>query len=287
MLKSISFKSLQFVKPFSEITEYGNQHKGQLAFLKGATKVPGILITKYCDLNNLTRYKFSSTSLSLNTTASSVYKLLRKRKATEIEFALIPAEKNVHRRVVRLLKKEYLQTPLDSHYNILKPWLEEERTDSLPIEQLKFRRPFTCVDGLKPYSSFNGYEGRGGIYIIRETLVAQNITQNVYVGKSFSVLRCRIKDKFYPNPHLYYREIPGVREYHISVIEIQGNMIPRRKSFTKTLVGYENVLISLLDPRDNKLGRVVNNSLPVSGYVPIHKGKGMPFPITTTYATPS
>ncbi len=278
MLESISFKSLRFVKPFSEIADSNNQYKGKVVFLKGVTKIPGVIVTRYLDNNGITRYRFASIDVSLNSAANSVYKFLSKDGIEKIEFAFVPTETRNHSRLLRAFRKDCLTTPLDNHFEIVRPWLELSRDDAFPVDQLLFRKPFIKNAGFYARASvFNGYDGRAGWYLIKEHLPKEGTTAIVYVGKSVGVLRCRIKDKFYPNPHLYYEEIEGEKEYSVSVIEVNRFMTPKRKPFARAVKEYEDILIGILKPRDNKAGVGRENTSIEKGYEPFYKGKGLPF----------
>lgn len=271
MLKSVSFNSLNFIEPFSQVMTGLNQYTEQSVLLNGVGNKPGVLVVKYIDCIGVTRYRFKSIEYCLGNAARRVYQLLAEKNVQNVEFAVIPTVKKYHARILSSLKEDYYRIPIDNHFEILKPWLQEKRTDKPPIESLLFRRPFIEFNNFKRFS-FYDYKDRPGMYLFREKLLTEGTIRDVYVGETSGVMPSRIRDKFYQNKHLYYKEIPGVREYYISAIEIRKDMLPKGSNFNKTLIRYQDVLTNLLDARDNKMGKVLLSSEleePLEGYKPI------------------
>lgn len=259
MLNSISFETLQFIEPFSTQSTFSNQYKGQQVFLEGATKKPGIIVTRYIDYVGIMRYNFNTVEACLNSGAKSIYNSLLKNKVKKVEFALVPTQKKNHSRMYNLLKRQYSRIRRDRHFEIVKPWLEGERSDNFPFNELTWRRPFIEFEGHRR-SSFGDYANRDGWYLIREFLPLENKMINVYVGKSINIISDRIRNKFYPNRHIYYEEIPGEREYHITVIEVQKSILSRNIVYKDFIKRCEDTLIAILDPRDNTKGKIVTSS---------------------------
>lgn len=274
MLTGISFKTLQFVKPFTEIVECNNQHKGQKIFLKGIVKESGILVVRYVDTIGVVRYNFKAIEYCLINAARRVFEILTEKKFQKIEFALLPLIKRDHCAVLRALQNEYANVVQDTNFEVLKPWLVEGCVKRIPLNLLSFRRPFMPYNGHLRFSSYD-YRNRGGLYVVIERHVRRNKIINAYVGKSDDVLASRMRSKFYLNPHLYYQEIPGVLEYYIAPIEIQRSMIPQGEVYEDALLVYEKRLINLLKPRDNKMGftHLVTETIPLEKLVNLAKLK--------------
>lgn len=274
MLNGISFKTLQFVKPFTETVECNNQHKGQKIFLKGIARESGILVVRYVDTIGVVRYNFKAIEYCLINAARRVFEILTEKKFQKIEFALLPLVKKDQRTVLQILQDEYIGIPRDTNFEVLKPWLLDGCVKRIPFNLLSFRRPFMQYNGHLRFSSYD-YTNRGGLYAVLERHVRRNKIINVYVGKSDDVLANRMRSKFYPNPHLYYQEIPGVLEYYIVPIEIQRSMIPQGEVYEDILLAYEKKLINFLKPRDNKMGFTssVTETIPLEKLVSLTKLK--------------
>lgn len=269
MLTSISFQSLTFATPFSTTSKRNNQYKGQDLFLEGVAHESGILVVRYINSAGILRYNFKSIDYCLVNAARRVYEILTAQNAAQIAFSLIPMVKKDRSHVLDQLKKEYANLPLDNHFGLLKPWIDGVNTSEPPVDILQYRRPFMQHNCAFRFS-FHDYTGRGGLYFIREKNIAEGTCVNAYLGKSTHVLPSRIRNKFYPNPHLYYREIPGVLEYYIAAIEIQPSMLEYGIDYQSVLKKFEDKLIEVFDTRDNKLGRKVAINIKTNdGYQPV------------------
>lgn len=275
MLGSISFNSLVFIGPFSELGSSVNQYDGKPVLLRGVGNKPGILVVRYVDLIGVPRYDLKSIEYCLGNAARRVYQILLDRGVEKIEFAVIPTEIKYHTKILRKLRSEYSNSRLDFHFEMIKSWLDGRSYKNFPIDSLVYRRPFMDHNTLSRFS-FYDYKKRSGLYIIREKSVKDNVLCTVYVGKSDTVLPSRIRSKFYPNPHLYYKEIPGILEYYISVVEIPKKNLLKGKSLKE----YEDILVGILRPRDNRMIKGEPNQTIDVGYKPIFEGDGDPFPIS-------
>ncbi len=273
--KSISLDTLSFVKPFSHLCKGPGRYTGKPVLIEGFSKRPGVLITRFRNTNGVVSYQVKFHSFSVAQSASRIYQLLLKKGITEIEFCPIACSTKQAALFITRIQKQLRTQPLDTHLEKVRNWFRDPQAENFPFEQLHFRRPFLDFGTFKK-TSFIDYSRTSGVYLIREYRVLENSFVTVYVGKSTSVLGSRIRNKFYSNPHLFYKDIEGELEYHIFAIEISPLTVSRREDHIKLLEQYESVLIKVLRPRDNKLGNP-DYFIPESKWIPIDDGEEMPF----------
>lgn len=273
--ESISLNTLSFVKPFTHLCKGPGRYTGKPVLMEGFSKKSGVLITRFRNTNGVLSYQVKFHSFSVAQSASRIYQLLIKKGITEIEFCPIACSIRKAELLIAKIQQEFSAQPLDTHLEKVRSWFLNPIAENFPFEQLHFRRPFLDFGTFKK-NSFIDYSCISGVYLIREHRVSENSFVTVYVGKSTSVLGSRIRNKFYPNPHLFYKEIEGELEYHIVPIEISPRTVSRKEDHVKLLEQYESTLIQVLRPRDNKLGNP-DYFVAESKWVPIDNGEEMPF----------
>ncbi|MEK7228018.1 MAG: hypothetical protein AAB681_01525 [Patescibacteria group bacterium] len=219
--------------------------------------VSGLLVIKYKDLLGRTLFSFASIANSLASGARNIYRNRSKEGYTDIEFAPIPLPVSNLYTVQEKLVTEYLKTCLDNQFEKLKPWITGKRKDKSSLDFLDFQKPFRIIPGKqRKKGTFAPYRERPGIYFFKELTIERGVVvkeELVYLGISpTGNMGRRIKDRFYPNKHLYYKEILGKREYLVAAVEVQKNRRETDLAFEKRLDEIETILIRVFDPRDNK-----------------------------------
>lgn len=273
--KSISLDTLSFVKPFTGISNFGNQHKGNPVFLEGLSRKQGVLVVRYKEPYHRICHQIKFVFKCLNSSAMSIYKLAKLKGIEVVEFSTIPCTFKEAELIMKRLREDLKKKPVDDHLSLLGDWFINPTPETFPsLESFQTSRPFVDFGKFKKFSLLQ-YRFVSGLYLIYEHTVQTGEKSLVYVGKSVSVLSDRMRAKFYPNPHLHYREIEGVREYLIVPVEVSPRTIRRKEDFASLIDKYESILINVLRPRDNKLG---NPDYFADGWKPIvNDSKEMPF----------
>ncbi len=249
-LKHITFDNLIFKEPFTEKSQLFKR----IVFFPGIDGKAGIIVVEYIDLCGSKHYGFHTAKNCLYRSAQSTYAVLKGSGCSKIRFSFICCPPRSQSRVLKKLKKEVQWRSITDHFQKLQPWLTGKKRTPPPLSIFSFERPYIIDEkGVKRWN-FMPYIKRAGAYVFLEKDIQKNETVIANVGMS-TTLRKRILYKFFPNHYLYYKDQPGVLEYSVAVIDLPRREYPTKKRCAKKAVEVEDLLIKLLDPRDNIKGK--------------------------------
>ncbi|MCA9353392.1 hypothetical protein KC842_00780 [Candidatus Nomurabacteria bacterium] len=234
--------------------------------LSNLRNVSGIYIIKFRFSKRI--YSVGESQTNLYSSISRVRNRLKK-DVGDYHYAVVPAEVGHFKGIKRQIKREYLDTPIDTHYNKVKRMLDNGRKKNI----IKYIRSHTVAPFYKNKKgedrfSLKYYKWRFGIYFIfeEEELVYIGMSGGGFNEKknfkhswvdvtSYAHFTKYPKDRETSHRRVYFDR--NEKDYRICIMEIPflvDGTIRTLEEVREDVNQIEKGLIRLIEPRDNLKG---------------------------------
>lgn len=251
-LNDINYYSMNFVRPV------WIKQKTRECLFSGLRDLVGVFVIKDMSTNQLITISHSS-NLGLHI-SRYVKVYLKQKKDVGVSWVLVKSSefKQVRKRIL----ETYIEKPLDLFFQSIRKYLR--RNTPVPLNLLHFRDPFIVNSQNKTERPlFREYNGRSGIYIIKENDMI------VYVGKSVYWLPVRMYAHLHKVPvdpfgrrRVGYNDKLSGNCIKVAFIEVPHTLSIKGKTqkLSKEEIDHyctilEDKLIRDLQPPDNKKGK--------------------------------